>query len=394
MDRRKFLQNAALASTSLLVPRFLQSSAPAASHRSRTGKILIVVQLSGGNDGLNTFIPYQNDIYYRSRPTLAIANKEVLAVSDDLGFHPALAPLRELYDEGLVSIVNNVGYPNPDRSHFRSMDIWQSASGSREYWTTGWLGRYLDSHCPTPYHALELDESLSLAMKGNTHHGLAMSDPRRLARTSDNAYLRHIAGQPHDHAHDNVAYLYKTMIEAQQSADYLLAQSQVTQARADYPASAFGRDLKTVAELITADTDTRIYYTSLTGFDTHANQARRQARLLGEYAHGMRALVRDLQHHRLLDDVLILTFSEFGRRVQQNAGGGTDHGTANNLILIGGRPQRPGFFNGGPQLTDLDGGDLRYAIDFRRVYAEVIDRWLAGNSEGVLGEHFAPLGIL
>jgi uncharacterized protein (DUF1501 family) len=274
------------------------------------------------------------------------------------------------------------------------MDIWQSASGSNDYLSTGWLGRYLDSHCPNPYHALELDDSLSMALKGAEKNGFAMSDPRRLARSSGNAYLRHVAEQPHDHAHEQVAYLYKTMIEAQQSADYLLTQSQVTAARAAYPATAFGRDMKQVAELVTADTDTRIYYTSLTGFDTHANQARQQTRLLGEYAQGVRALVRDLQDHRLLDDVLILTFSEFGRRVEQNAGGGTDHGTANNLVLIGGKPQRPGFVNPAPSLLDLDGGDLRYTVDFRRIYAEVIDQWLEGDSERVLGERFAELGLL
>lgn len=395
MNRRDFLKSSGLASTSLLIPSFLSDFSINKLYKSRSGKILVVVQLSGGNDGLNTIVPYQNDIYYQSRPTLGIKSSEVLKVSDELGFNPALQSLQGLYDQGYLSIVNSVGYPNPDRSHFRSMDIWHTGSNSNEYLSTGWLGRYLDSNCPTPYHALEVDDSLSLALKGATRNGFAASNPEQLKRATGNRFLKLLGEnvQP-DHHEENVAYLYKVMAETQQSADYLYEQSRVHRSRVTYPMNAFGKDLKTIAELITADTDTKIYYVSLGGFDTHANQKNQQERLLQAYADGMKAFVEDLQQNGLFSDVLIMTFSEFGRRVEQNASNGTDHGTANNLFLIGGKLQKPGFFNGAPNLTNLDEGDLKYDIDFRNIYASVLNNWLDADAAGVLGRNFKALQLV
>ena len=175
MKRRNFLKNTGLASTSLYIPQFLNAFQSPFASKSRTGKKLVVLQLSGGNDGLNTIVPYRNDVYYKNRPTLGIKKSEVLSISDELGLNPAMAAFRSLYDEGLVSIINSVGYPNPDRSHFRSMDIWHTASDSNEYLSSGWIGRYLDNQCvgcENPLHAIEVDDILSLAMKGETHQGL------------------------------------------------------------------------------------------------------------------------------------------------------------------------------------------------------------------------------
>ena len=396
MERRKFLKASALASTAWLVPSFLRGHSGLGLQSSRAGKNLVVIQWSGGNDGLNTIVPYRNDLYYQYRPTLGLKKNELLTVSDELGFHPSLAPLRSLYDKGLLSIINSVGYPNPDRSHFRSMDIWHTASSSDAYWSTGWLGRYLDNNCvgcEQPYHALEVDDSLSLALKGQTKTGFAMSDPRALKKATDNAFLRTVAD--HDHHHEeNVAYLYKTMIDTQSSADYLFEQSKVHHSKVTYPKSKFAKDLKQIAELITADTDTRIYYVSLGGFDTHANQKGRQARLLEQYAEAMAAFVKDLQQNRLLDDTLIMTFSEFGRRVKQNASNGTDHGTANNLFLIGGKLRKAGFYNAAPDLTNLDKNDLRYEIDFRRIYATVLEDWLDTSATPILEGKFEKLRVI
>ena len=339
MKRRSFLQKSAMASTSILVPAFLKAYQPERLFNSRSGKILVIVQLSGGNDGRNTVIPYRNDIYYQQRPTLAIQKNEVLQVSDQLGLNPALSPLQSLYDNGLMSIVNNVGYPNPDRSHFRSMDIWHTASESSEYLSTGWLGRYLDSSClgcEAAHHALEVDDELSLALKGQQKKGFAMINPQQLKRQTNNPLLKHLAGQDHHDHEENVAYLYKIMADTYSSADYLSEKAKTRSSKVTYPISAFGKRLKQVAELISADTDTRIYYVSLSGFDTHVNQKNQQERLLKQYAEGMGAFVKDLKQNHLLDDTMIMTFSEFGRRVKQNASRGTDHGTANNLFLIGG----------------------------------------------------------
>jgi len=395
--RRDFIKASALASTSILAPNFLNAFTKTRSYRSRSGKILIVVQLSGGNDGLNTVVPYQNDIYYRSRPRLGINKQEVLKLNSDQGLNPVMKSLQSLYDEGLVSIINAVGYPNPDRSHFRSMDIWHTASDSKEYLQTGWLGRYLDHachNCQQPYHALEIDDSLSLAMKGAERNGFAMSKPQQLRRAANNRFLKAVAQSTHEHEHEQVAYLYKTMIDSQSSAQYLFEQSKVHQAKENYPNTPFGRDLRQIAELITADTDTQVYYVSLTGFDTHANQKNVQARLLQQYADGIRALVKDLKRNDLLKDTLIMTFSEFGRRVQQNASNGTDHGTANNLFLIGEQLQKPGFFNAAPDLSTLDDGDLLYQVDFRNIYATILDKWLDSSAPQILKQQFAPLDLL
>ena len=384
-----------LASAAAFVPQFLQAFQAGRLENSRTGKILVVVQLSGGNDGLNTIVPYRNDRYYQLRPRLALKPEEILPVSDELGFNPSLAPLRELYDQGWMSIVNSVGYPNPDRSHFRSMDIWHTASGSDEYWSTGWRGRYLDHHCTgcPAHHALEIDSALSLSMKGQDRTGFAMSNPQQLQKTANNKFLQTLRDHDH-HDEENVAYLYKTLIDTQSSADYLAQRARRRRSRVKYPVSAFAKDLKQIAELITADCDTRIYYVSLTGFDTHANQRNRQGRLLRQYAEGMAAFVKDLQQNNLLNATLILTFSEFGRRAAQNASNGTDHGTANNLFLMGGKLQTPGFFNAAPNLDRLDKKDLIYEIDFRQIYSTILDRWLDSDADRIMGRDFQRLALV
>lgn len=393
MQRRTFLKNTGLASAAMFAPAFLQRPSLVTN-----GKILIVVQLSGGNDGLNTIVPYRNDKYYELRPDLAIPRQEVLGVTDELGFNPSLGDLRPLYDQGYLSIINNVGYPNPDRSHFRSMDIWQTAANSNEYLETGWLGRYLDSQCSgcdVPHHALEFGQGLSLALKGQEKMGFAINDLQQMERTNHNPLLRYLAQQDaHDHEHEQVAYLYKTLLETQSSTAYLLEQTQGQRTRANFPATPFGRDLRQVADLILAGCNSKVYYLSLGGFDTHANQAGPQGRLLSVYAEGMKALAEELQKHNLWQDTLVMTFSEFGRRVAQNGSRGTDHGAASNLFLMGGNLRQPGFYNEGPNLEDLNEGDLKYQVDFRQVYATVLDKWLAADAKSVIGRRFDTLGVL
>lgn len=396
MKRRKFIKSTALAATAAFSPAFLKGSSFGRLSNSRSSKILVVIQLSGGNDGLNTIVPYQNDLYYQFRPKLSIPSNEILTLNDQLGFNPALSALRPWYDRGYMSIINNVGYPNPDRSHFRSMDIWQTASSSNEYWSTGWLGRYLDNDCMTcaTYHALELDDGLSLALKGRQHSGFAMNNAKQIRTATNNPLLNAVAQNAHHHEEENVAYLYKTLTDTQQAADYLYQQSKVHRSNVSYPNSGFAKDLKQVAELITADTDTRIYYLSLGGFDTHVKQQTTQNRLLTQYAEGVSAFLEDLKQNNLLDDTLIMTFSEFGRRVAENGSNGTDHGTANNLFLMGGQLQNAGFYNGGPDLSNLINEDLAYDIDFRQVYATILDKWLDGNAANVLQGQFAPLDLI
>jgi len=400
MKRRDFLKSSALASSAFMVPSFLAGFQSNRLLGGQPGKKLVVVQLSGGNDGLNTIVPYRNDLYYQNRPTLALKDSEVLRVSDDLGFNPALQSLRNLYDDGLVSILNNVGYPNPDRSHFRSMDIWHTASDSADYLSTGWIGRYLDTlcdGCDKPYHALEVDDGLSLALKGRQRNGFAVSDIPQLKRTTDSKLLKAVAqygaSAPH-HEAENVAYLYKVLADTQASAGYLHGRLQTYRSKEAYPQTPFGKDLKQIAELMCADSDVRIYYVSLTGFDTHANQKPQHDRLLRQYADGMKAFVQDLKRNNLLDETLIMTFSEFGRRVKQNGSGGSDHGAANNLFLLGGSLKKPGFYNAAPDLTQLDDGDLMFDTDFRQIYATVLSGWLEADAGAILGQPFPPLGLI
>lgn len=385
MDRRKFIKKSALASSLFFVPNFVKAFESVAKERLGY-KRLVIIQLAGGNDGLNTIIPHNNDIYFNARPRLAIT-KDIIKLNDDLGFHPSLAPLRSLFDNGELSIINNVGYPNPVRSHFRSMDIWQTASSSDEYLQSGWLGRYLDTHGDKPYNAIETDETLSLALKGEHFNGIATNDYRVLYNTSKDPYFKNVLNHYNDThlSEHNLGYLYQTMIEAKSSANYIYENTKVKLSQEDYPQNHFARQLKTVAQFINSGLDTKVFYTSLGGFDTHVNQENKQSRLLSHYAESVSAFVKDLKRNEIFEDTLILTFSEFGRRVKQNAANGTDHGTANNVFVIGKNLKRAGFYNDLASLSDLDeNGDLKYSIDFRSVYATILSQWMDVSAEEII----------
>jgi len=394
IKRREFLQVGSLATASFFVPKFLKAF--------ETGKlvppgnkVVVVLQLSGGNDGLNTVIPVRNDIYYRNRPRLGIERTKALSITDEVGLHPALTAFADAYHDGSLGILNSVGYPNPDRSHFRSMDIWQTASQSNEYITNGWIGRYLDAQCngcAHPTQALEVDDVLSLALKGQNTNGLAFKDPKRLFGTSNERFFKDVSKLHNDH-HDEqpVDYLYKTMAETLSSADYIFKQSRLHPSMAEYPNSELGKSLKTIASLIYSEINTKVYYVSLGSFDTHINQEMQQQRLFKEMNDAVGAFIKDLKANNRFNDVLFFTFSEFGRRVSQNASQGTDHGTANNMFLLGGGLQQKGLLNEMPDLTDLDEGDLKYKVDFKNVYATVLNKWLGADDEKILGKKYEQL---
>ncbi len=398
-SRREFIKQSALATVGgMLIPNFLKAYEREHLGISRaSNKVLVIVQLSGGNDGLNTVIPFRNDIYYQSRPTISIAPDKVLKLNDDLGLNPAMESLRHLYDEGLVSIINNVGYPNPDRSHFRSMDIWHTASESTEYLNTGWIGRYLDANCEgkcVPYRALEIDDTLSLSMKGDKVKALAVKDPEKLYRQVSREFVNKIAKVTPPVQNENLAYMYKTLAETSSSAEFLHTKSKVYKSPSQYPTGELGQRLKTISELIVSEMPTSVYYVSVSGFDTHFNQVNQQERLLKNYADSMRVFVNDLQKNNKLNEVVIMTFSEFGRRVKQNASAGTDHGTANNVFLIGGNLKRPKVLNEAPDLSDLDEGDLKFSVDFRQIYASLLEDWLDMKGTKVLGKEFKSLHLV
>ena len=399
ISRRKFIQLSSLASVSMMVPQFLKGFEYHPSPEfSKGNKILIVVQLSGGNDGLNTIIPYRNDIYYKSRPLLGIKRERALSLTDEVGINPALKTVKQLYDEGHVSIINGVGYPEPNRSHFRSMDIWQSGSTSAETVSTGWLGRYLDNACAgcNAHNALaiEVDDTLSLAMKGADKTAIAVRDVDRFHKAAANAYFKKLAAHSDEHEAHLASYLYKTLRETTSAAEYIYDQSKIYSGTITYPDTQIGKRMKTIGSLVVSGAETQVYYLSHGSFDTHVSQADRQNKLFEQLDAALAALVDDLKKNSRFNDVLIMTFSEFGRRVAQNASNGTDHGTASNMFFIGGGVKKAGLYNDIPSLTDLDDGDLKHTIDFKQVYATVLDNWLQVDSKSILTKKYDTLGFI
>ncbi len=386
IKRRQFLKAGTLATASLLLPNFLKAmSSPEALERGN--KVLVILQLSGGNDGLNTIVPIRNDIYFRERQTIAVDN--ALALTDEAGIHPALPFFKTLYDRGELAVLNNVGYPDPNKSHFRSMDIWHSASRSDEYLESGWIGRYLDQacyDCDHPTQALEVNDMLSLALKGKQKKAFAFKDPKKLYQTSREEYFNTLY-QEHKHQHDEetVAYLYQTLGDTINNADYIFEQSKARKTAAAYPDSVLGKDLKTISSLIKSDINTQVYYLQIGSFDTHINQQQRQESLFHTINDAVEAFVDDLKKNGLFQHVMLMTFSEFGRRVAQNASNGTDHGTANQLFFLSGGLKKQGLLNALPDLTQLNEGDLQYTEDFRKVYATLLKNWLDADSTKILG---------
>jgi uncharacterized protein (DUF1501 family) len=397
INRRKFLTLGSLATGTMMLPKFLKAfERPVQSLDGH--KILIVLQFSGGNDGLNTVIPVRNDIYYRERPRLSISGEKSLSLNDDVSLHPSLTHFKELYSEGNLAILNNVGYPNPDRSHFRSMDIWQSASRSDQVLNSGWLGRYLDAeceHCSKPTQVLEMDDILSLALSGEKMKGIALRDPKRLYDTSQDPFFKEMLRVGlQEQSEDPGSYLYKVMAETISGADYIYQQSKLRPSGTVYPSTEIGKNLKTIASLILSDINTSVYYVSLGSFDTHVAQQAKQEKLFNDLNEAIKPFTDDLKSGRRFEDVLMISFSEFGRRVSENGSGGTDHGTANNMFLISGGLKNKGILNEMPDLTNLIDGDLNQQLDFKRVYATVLKKWLQADDYKILGERYEYLNFI
>lgn len=409
-SRRDFLKQtasgAALLSTGLSLPRFLARTAQAANP-ARGERILVVVQLSGGNDGLNTVIPYADDIYHRARPTIRVPAERVLKLSDALGLAPEMRGFQNLFEAGALRVVTNVGYPNPDRSHFRAMDIWHTACLEPEKCgATGWLGRVVDADtarlpagdgansAPRPA-AMHLgDASLPLALKTLRTPVASVNsiDAFRIpAGAGDALGAIHAARRG---ASDDLQFVQRIAVASCDTARRIEEASRAAGgASRDYPDYGLARRLEQIAQLIGADFGPRIYYTSLDGFDTHARQNLVHGGLMRELSDSVAAFFRNLKAMGCDRQVALLTFSEFGRRVAENGSQGTDHGAAAPVFLAG--PAFGGAITGdAPDLGKLEDGDLRYTTDFRRIYATLLDKWLDVRHEGVLGSSFEMLNLL
>jgi uncharacterized protein (DUF1501 family) len=425
--RRDFLRTTALGSAltwtvpSFLAYTFAQLQADAADKGARvaTGKdstILVILQMAGGNDGLNTIVPYANDHYHKGRPRLGLREKTLLKINDNVAFNSSLSGLKALYDAGQLSVIQGIGYPNPNRSHFRSTEIWQTASDSQRFERYGWLGRYFDNACKgaDPTIGINVGRQMPQAFAAKKPMGVSLEDPQSYRfMTTDHpgpdetasmeetyrelnsgASIGSLAGAAMQEG-STLDYVERTALDAQISSEQIRAASNKVENKADYPQGRLGISLKLVARLIGGGLPTRIYYVSQGGYDTHGNQANAHERLLRELGDSVKAFIEDITAQGNFDRVMLMTFSEFGRRLKENASGGTDHGAA-SVMFVAGNKIKPGLLGTYPSLAsgDLHNGDPKFTTDFRSVYAAVLEQWLNTPCAPVLGRKFDAVKLL
>ena len=388
MNRRKFLS--AVGSLPLIgtINGVVWGAAPTTAASTPYNNLLVLIELKGANDGLNTVIPFANPLYAQLRPRLAIARDQVLQLSEQEGLHPSLQPLMPLWQNKELAIVQGVGYPSANLSHFRSIEIWDTASKSDEYLDAGWLARVFAQTPPPRQFAADgvvVGASDMGPLSGQGVRTIALADTAQFLRNAKlaqpgtdqrNAALKHILGVENEIVHAasklNANRVFKT----------------------EFPRSAFGNQVRTAAQLVASGAGMATIRLTLSGFDTHAGQLGTQANLLKEVAEGISTLKSALTELNRWDSTLVMTYAEFGRRPKENQSGGTDHGTANAHFVTGGKVAG-GIYGQAPQLNRLDGnGNLPFAVDFRSMYATVIDKWWGLDSDKILQGKFAPLDLV
>jgi uncharacterized protein (DUF1501 family) len=394
-----------LVSLSGTIPAFLTQFAYADAPGTQpvaNDNILVVVQLSGGNDGLNCVIPYTADEYFKARPVIGIKDKYI-KLNDTLAFNHGMAAFKDLYDGGQLAIVNGCGYPEPNRSHFRSMEIWQTASPAGHE-GSGWLGHYLDHYfrgTTNPLQAVNVGSQLPTALVADSAPVPSLTSLTDFAMRVDNSVSpaqttreREIIRQLQSvrDASPAMQFLARQATNAIISADQIHKISGAYKPDANYP-TGFGTQLQLIAQIIAANFGTKIFYCEIGGFDTHANQVGTHEQVLGQVTTAIAAFHKDLAAKGLNEKVTVMCFSEFGRRVRQNDSNGTDHGAPGPMFVSGGKV-KGGLYGEYPSLTQLEDGDLKYTTDFRRVYATLLDRWLNADSAAVLQGQFENLAFL
>lgn len=388
MNRRNFLTlTGTFTGGTLLLPDFLHAFG-SQSNLVVGEQCLVFIQLNGGNDGLNTFIPIEDPLYYDYRIKIALSKNDVHSRYKGMAFHPALKDFATMQQNGDLTIIQNVGYPEPNRSHFRSQEIWQTASSSEQYLTNGWLGRYLDLQCKEhqPTAGVNFDSIDNLSLKGNEPNSITVKDPNRFKIQTDNDNKAKLSDNPQL---DFVRKIANSVSEGSDDIQKALAKST---SEISYPKTGLGKNLEWIARLIKGNLNSKVYYTSQNGYDTHDNQINIQQRNLTELNDAVYSFYSELKKAQLLQNVTLVVFSEFGRRVKDN-GNGTDHGTAAPIFIIGGN-NKGKIIGNNPNLTDLDNGDLKFEIDFRSVYASLLqnkmnfDYTKIGITNKVLNELF------
>ena len=405
MNRSRFLVGAlsgiaVVANTQHVFAQAL-AGAPLAGLPGGQGRCLVLVNLQGGNDGLNCIVPHGDPQYYSVRPTIGVAQGDVLGINDRIGFNPNMRSFKSMYDKGMVALVQSVGYPDPDHSHFRSTEIWQTAAPDR-YEHTGWLGRYLDeAGLPKDnlFNGIAISQVLPEVLVANHSDVPAIAQTRGYGLISDRngasrmTYSRLLADDRLPFNSPYLAHVAEIEDHAQKGSEELPKLIAGYKPAGAYPATPLGRSLSLAAQIIGSNLGTRVLYVQHGSFDTHINQKATQDRLLGEFSDAMKAFYDDLSAHGLDKRVLTMTFSEFGRRIEENASRGTDHGEASPLFLIGGGV-RGGVYGTYPDLGNTSIGNVRFTTDFRNVYATVLERWLGRPSQTVLRGAFTPLPML
>jgi uncharacterized protein (DUF1501 family) len=368
MNRRNFLTLTGTFTGGMLVlPNFLHAFGEQ-NNLIIGEQSLVFVQLNGGNDGLNTFIPYEDPLYYDLRTKISLNKDAVVGKNRGMAFHPALKDFAQMQQNGDLTVIQNVGYPEPVRSHFRSQEIWQTAADSNKYINQGWLGRYLDVQCHDhqPTAGINLDSIDNLALKGMEPNSITVKDPDRFkikpgkdenVKLSENPQL------------DFVRKIANSVVEGSDDIQNALKQSKT---EISYPKTGLSKNLEWIARLVKGNLNSKVYYTSLGGFDTHDNQLSLHERKLTELNDALYSFYTDLKQSQLLQNVTVVVLSEFGRRVKDN-GSGTDHGTAAPMFVIGGN-NKGTILGKNPNLADLDNGDLKHEIDFRSVYASLLQQ--------------------
>ena len=410
-SRRKFLaaiSAAAAASTSGLVPLsprvpgfLLESAAYGAAKLGE--RILVVVQLSGGNDGLNTVVPYTDETYRKLRPSLALGDGGVLKIEGGIGLHPSLSGFSTLLENRQLAILQGIGYPNPNRSHFESMDIWHSARTQADQRKLGWLGRAFDGRAadfaaagdPPAMHLGEEVQPLALSARDVPSPSIRSLDQFKLETGGDERLrtaIQTAASAPRASANDLLKFVQTRTTSALEVSRRIEASGQNYKTSVSYPGTPLAEKLKRIAQLIDAGLGTRVYYVALDGFDTHSDQAAAHAGLLQQLGGALAAFAEDLQAHGQLDRVATLVFSEFGRRVDENASRGTDHGAAAPVFVVGNQV-KSGLIGKHPSFSNLEDGDIKFHTDFRAVYAALLENWLGWPAAPVLGDGFKPVEL-
>lgn len=389
-SRREFLRRSAFVSLSPVAPTFLTNVVSAGAEQVN-GRRLVVIQLDGGNDGINTVVPYRDDGYEKHRQELRLAENDLIKANDNFAFHPRLRGVAELFEAGKLSVVHGVGYPNPNRSHFESTAIWQSGSTveTERRVGHGWIGSAVDATTSSGPHAIHVgDETLPVALRGRRCTANTISNPADLRlrmpfplspRIEETRLQTEASLSPPLNLKD---FVTQCVTEAYASASELASTTRVDSA-VNYPNSRLATRLKLISQMIKSGSAAQVYYTVQPGYDTHASQLPEHASLLSEFSRAVTAFMEDLKQSGLADCVTILAFSEFGRRVQENASGGTDHGTAGPVFLVGNQLLRSSIGEVS-RLDDLHQGDLKYSIDFRSIYRSVLVDWLGLDCPAVL----------